>query len=149
MEKSNKQEQQITPNKAIIKAILNFASMMPMLLGVIGLISILQIYVTPQMLSTLFGYNIFTDITTGTFIGAISSGNPAMSYIISESLLTQGVTLYAVTAFILAWVTLGIVQLPAEASVFGVKFTVYKNLLTLISTMCIAYLTIVTLKVIG
>ena len=146
--KNNKQEKQLSANQAIIKAILNFTSMAPMLLGVIGLIAILQIYVTPYMLSNLFGYSTFTDISTGTLIGAVSSGNPAMSYIISESLMSEGVSLYAVTAFILAWVTLGIVQLPAEASVFGVRFTIYKNILTLFSTMIVAYLTILTLQVI-
>jgi len=120
--------------------------MTPMLVGVIGFVGILQTYVTPDMLSKLFGYSTTTDIFTGTLIGAISSGNPAISYIISDQLLQQGVTLYAVTAFILAWITLGIVQLPAEASVFGLRFTFYKNILTLFSTMLVAYCTILTLK---
>jgi len=121
--------------------------MMPMLLGVIGLIGIMQTYITPDMLSTLFGYGVVADIGTGTLMGAISAGNPAVSYIISEELLGQGVTLYAVTAFILAWVTLGMVQLPAEVSVFGVRFTLYKNILTLLSTMLVAYFTVMTLEV--
>jgi len=143
-----KQEQQITLKIAFKKALNNFLSMTPMLLGVIGLVSIMQTYITPEMLSHLFGYGITTDIFTGTFIGAISSGNPAVSYIISDQLLNQGVTLYAVSAFILAWVTLGIVQLPAELSVFGLKFTFYKNILTLFATMLVAYCTVLTLQVI-
>ncbi len=136
----------ITPNQAIIKSLITFISMMPMLLGVIGLISLFQIYISSDILATLFGYSTFLDISMGTAIGAISSGNPAMSYIIGENLLHDGVSLYAVTAFILAWVTLGIVQLPAEASVFGLKFTIYKNVLTIFSTMIIAYITILTLQ---
>jgi len=143
-----KQSEKITLKIAFLKALNNFLSMTPMLLGVIGLVSIMQTYVTPEMLSHLFGYGITTDIFTGTLIGAISSGNPAVSYIISEQLLNQGVTLYAVGAFILAWVTLGIVQLPAEASVFGLKFTFYKNILTLFATMLVAYFTVLTLQVI-
>jgi len=142
-----KQEQPITAKKALKKAIMSLISMMPMLLGVIGLIGIMQTYITPDMLSTLFGYGVVADIGTGTLMGAISAGNPAVSYIIAEELLTQGVTLYAVTAFILAWVTLGIVQLPAEASVFGLRFTVYKNILTLLSTILVAYFTVITLQV--
>ena len=142
-----KAEQPITAKKALKKAIMSLISMMPMLLGVIGLIGIMQTYITPDMLSTLFGYGLVADIGTGTLMGAISAGNPAVSYIIAEELLTQGVTLYAVTAFILAWVTLGIVQLPAEASVFGLRFTLYKNILTLLSTMLVAYFTVITLQV--
>ncbi|MBU1669192.1 permease [bacterium] len=126
---------------------MNLITMMPMLLGVIGLIGIMQTYITPDMLSKLFGYGVVADIGTGTLMGAISAGNPAVSYIIAEELLTQGVTLYAVTAFILAWVTLGIVQLPAETSVFGLRFTLYKNILTLLSTMLVAYFTVITLQV--
>ncbi|MEA2050426.1 MAG: permease [Campylobacterota bacterium] len=143
----NKNKKDISANQAILKSINSFASILPMLLGVVGLISILQVYTTPEMLSKLFGYNTISDISIGTFVGSISSGNPAMSYVIAEGLLNEGVSLYAITAFILAWVTLGIVQLPAEASVFGIKFTVYKNILTLLSTMIISFLTIITLGI--
>ena len=144
-----KNEQPITAKKALKKAIMNLISMMPMLFGVIGFIGIIQTYITPDMLSTLFGYGMVADIGTGTLMGAISAGNPAVSYIIAEELLGQGVTLYAVTAFILAWVTLGMVQLPAEASVFGLRFTLYKNILTLLSTMLVAYFTVITLQVLA
>ena len=142
-----KQEKQLTPKQALKKAFLNFLSMTPMLVAVILLVGMMQTYVTSDMLSNLFGYTIATDILTGTFIGAISSGNPAISYIISDGLLQEGVSLYAVSAFILGWVTLGIVQLPAEFSVFGFKFALYKNILTLLSTLFVAFLTVVTLKV--
>lgn len=144
-----KQEEPITAKKAIKKALMNFVSMTPMLLGVIGLVGIMQTYITPDLLSSLFGYNLIADIGTGTAMGAISAGNPAVSYIIAEELLKQGITLYAMSAFILAWVTLGIVQLPAEVSIFGLRFTVYKNILTLLSTMFVAYLTVITLEVIS
>lgn len=145
--KNHNQNQPITLRIAFQKALNNFLSMTPMLLGIIGFVAIMQTYVTPQMLSHLFGYGTTTDIFTGTLTGAISSGNPAVSYIISDQLLHQGVTLYAVSAFTLSWVTLGIIQLPAEASVFGLKFTFYKNILTLFATMFVAYLTVFTLQV--
>ncbi|MEA3499357.1 MAG: permease [Campylobacterota bacterium] len=145
--KQNKKNEQISIKKAFKKALNNFLSMTPMLLGVIGLVGIMQTFVTSDMLSNLFGYTVVTDLFTGTFIGAISSGNPAISYIISEGLLAEGVSLYAVSAFILGWVTLGIVQLPAEVSVFGYRFAFYKNLFTLLSTLMVAFLTVVTLEV--
>jgi len=133
--------------KAFIKALYTFLSIIPMLLGVILLIGIFQNYITTDMLKTLFGFSIPTDIFTGTFFGAISSGHPITSYIIGEELLNGGVTIYAVSAFVLAWVTLGIIQLPAEASIFGIKFTIIKNILTLFSTLIIAYLSVITLAI--
>jgi uncharacterized membrane protein YraQ (UPF0718 family) len=141
-----KQNEPMTAKKAISKATMSILTMMPMLLGVIGLVALMQIYVTPGMLAQLFGHGSVADISTGTVAGAISSGNPAVSYLIADGLLKQGVSLYAVTAFILSWVTLGIVQLPAEASVFGLRFTLYKNILTLISTILVAFFTVLTLK---
>lgn len=139
--------QPITVKQAFLKAFKSFVSILPMIFAVVLLVGVLQTYVTPDMLTKLFGYSIITDVGTGTLFGAISSGNPVMSYIIGDELLENGVSLYAIAAFILSWVTLGIVQLPAEASVFGIHFTIYKNVLTLISTIFVAVCTVLTLKV--
>jgi uncharacterized membrane protein YraQ (UPF0718 family) len=76
-------------------------------------------------------------------------GNALVSYILGGKLLEQGVSLYAVTAFVLSWVTLGVVQLPLEAQMLGLRFTVARNLLALIFTMLTAILTVQTLGVLG
>ncbi len=126
------------------KAAFGVIEMSPMLLGVIGLVGLMQMYVTPQMIASAFGYGIFIDTIIGTFSGAISSGNAAVSYLIGGELLEEGTSLYAVTAFILSWVTLGFVQLPAEAMALGFRFTVYRNLLSFIATITIAIATAAT-----
>ena len=128
------------------KAAFGFISMSPMLLGVIGLVGIMQIYVTPDRLSSAFGNGMFVDTLVGTFTGAISSGNPAVSYVVGGELLEEGTSLYAVTAFILSWVTLGFIQLPAEAAALGFRFTLYRNLLSLIATVMIAIATAETIE---
>ncbi len=104
----------------------------------------MQIYLTPDMLARLFGYGPVLDTLSGTLAGAVSMGQGMISYVVAEGLMEQGVSHYALSAFILSWITLGFVQLPAEASVFGIKFTVYRNILTLISTIIIAYATVYT-----
>ncbi|MCK5294921.1 MAG: permease [Arcobacteraceae bacterium] len=131
--------------KAFINSTKSFISTLPMIIAVTGLVGLLQIYITPMMLSNLFGYSDISDTLVGTFIGAISSGNGAISYVIAQGLQEQGVSIYALGAFVLAWVTLGFVQLPAEASVFGVRFTIIRNILALISTMLISYFTVITI----
>jgi len=125
---------------------MSFISILPMIIAVTGLIGLFQVYVTTDMLSTLFGYSTVSDIIVGTFAGAVSSGNAAISYVIAEGLQSQGVSVYALSTFVLAWVTLGFVQLPAEASVFGLKFTSYRNILTLLSTIFISYLAVITTR---
>jgi len=139
-----KKEPQVTFKKAFISSFISFISILPMIVAVVGLIGLFQTYITANMLSNLFGFSTFYDTIVGTFTGAISSGNGAISYVIAKGLQDQGVSLYALSAFILAWVTLGFVQLPAEASIFGVKFTVYRNILSLLSTVIISYLAVIT-----
>jgi hypothetical protein len=57
--------------------------------------------------------------------------------------------MYAVTAFILSWVTLGFVQLPLEAKVLGTRFTLYRNILALIGTVLVSLATVATLRLIS
>jgi len=146
MKNSNKIKSQETPTlkKAFTKALISFISITPMLIAVMGLVGLMQIYVTPDILSTFFGHGSLVDTLVGTLAGAISMGQGMISYVVAEGLMEQGVSLYALSAFILAWVTLGFVQLPAEASVFGVRFTFYRNVLTLLSTIIVAYATVLT-----
>jgi len=130
------------PFKQVLKrSALNFFSMTPMLFGVIGLVGLFQVLVTPKMLASLFQGNPFMDTLIGTVTGGISAGHPMISYVLGGELLKQGISLYAVSAFILSWVTLGLIQIPAEIEVFGKPFTLYRNILAFIFTLIIAVLT--------
>ncbi len=124
----------------------SFLAMTPLLLGVMGLVGLFQVLVTPEMLASLFQDNPLLDTVIGTLSGAISAGNPIVSYLIGGELVEQGISLYAVSAFILSWVTLGLIQLPAEVEVFGGRFTLYRNILSLVFTMLIAGATTLTLQ---
>ncbi len=148
-----KQQQQTkTPDsppsffKVLKKSALSFFAMAPMLLGVIGLVGLFQTLVTPEMLATLFQGNPFVDTLIGTVTGGVSAGHPMISYVLGGELLKQGVSHYAVTAFILSWVTLGLIQIPAEVEVFGKRFTLYRNILAFIFTLIIAILTSFTVQ---
>lgn len=143
----NKDKQKPTFKTSLLKATSSFIAILPMLFGVILLIGLLQTYVTSQMIQSLFQNNLLLDMISGTLFGAVSSGNPITSYIISEELLNKNISLFTITAFILSWVTLSLVHLLAETSVFGIKFTLLKNILTFLSTLFVAYLTVVTLQV--
>lgn len=135
--------------KVFQKSTLSFVAVMPLLLGVIGLVGLFQTLVTPQMLASLFRGQPLADTLIGTLSGAISSGNPIVSYLIGGELLQQGISLYAVTAFLLSWVTLGLIHLPAEVEVFGGRFTLYRNLLAFLFTVLIALLTSFTIQVLA
>ena len=132
--------------QALISTFKSLYTIMPMLFAVIGLVGLFQAAVSPQMLHSLFSGSPLQDTFIGTLIGGVSVGQPFLSYIIGGELLKEGISLYAVTAFILAWVTFGIMQLPLEWAIFGARFTIVRNLLGFIFALLIALATAVTLS---
>ena len=120
--------------------------MFPMLLAILLLLGIFDVYITKDILLSFFISNNFVDTITGTLLGGVLTGNPMISYILGGELTDAGVSLYAVTAFILSWVTIGLVQLPAEVEVFGLRFTFYRTLFTFITTILVSLATVLTVN---
>lgn len=56
-------------------------------------------------------------------------------------------SLLAVTAFIMAWTTVGVAMLPLEATFLGKRFAVLRNVINFVFAILIAVLTVATLKV--
>ncbi len=123
--------------------------MLPLLFAIVGLVGLFEVFITNKMLASLFTGDPFKDTIIGTIAGAIAVGQALISYIIGGEMLHQGISLYAVSAFILSWVTLGVVQLPAEAEVLGLRFTIYRNLLSLLFTILVCVATVWTLQAIA
>ena len=67
-----------------------------------------------------------------------------MHYVIGGEMLEQGVSLFAMTAFITAWVIIGLVQLPAEMAALGKKFALIRNALAMVLCIAISILTVLT-----
>ncbi len=124
--------------RSLKNATLGIVAILPMMLGIVGLVGIFRAFITREMLASLFTGEAVHDTLIGTFAGMIAVGQALVSYVLGGELLGQGVSLYAVAAFILAWVTLGVVQLPLEAEVFGVRFTLLRNLLAFLFTIVTA-----------
>ena len=93
---------------------------LPILLGTMLIIS-LALLIPKSFYVTIFRGNLLVDSIVGAIIGSVSAGNPITSYIIGGELLKQGISLLAVTAFLVAWVTVGMIQLPAEIMMLGKK----------------------------
>ena len=108
----------------------------------------IPIYQVDAFTSHVFSGNPALDTIVGACLGSIFAGNPVNSYIIGRELLNYDVSLFAVTAFILAWVTVGIVQLPAEIAAFGKKFALLRNGFAFIMSILIALLTVGLLRLI-
>lgn len=50
---------------------------------------------------------------------------------------------------IVSWVTVGVVQLPAEALLLGGRFAMLRNLLSFLFAIVIAFLIVATLRLLG
>ncbi len=131
------------------RSAIGFLMMMPMILGVVGLVGLFQTLITPQLLKSLFSGHVLYDTLIGTIAGGVAAGQAMVSYIIGGELMQEGVSMYAVAAFVLSWVTLGVVQLPLEVEVLGVRFTILRNVLAFVFTILIALATVATVELLS
>lgn len=143
---SSKQNKTHSFKQSLISASAMIMNIIPMILAIVGLVGLFNAFISTQMIRSLFTGSIFYDTFISTIAGSISVGQPVVSYIIGGELSASGISLYAVTAFILSFVTLGIVQLPMEYSLFGSRFTIIRNLLSFLFAMLIAILTVYLLE---
>lgn len=116
----------------------NLMMIAPMLLAIIGLVGLFKTYITPEMLKSLFNGSPLHDMLVGVGVGGVSVGQPFLSYLVGGELLENGASFYGVTAFILSFVTLGVVQLPMSFSIFGLRFTLIQNVLALLFSFVLA-----------
>ncbi|MGM5482465.1 MAG: permease [Nanobdellota archaeon] len=123
---------------AFNRAFKSLVNVLPIMLGVIFLIGLLKILVPQDFYNSIFGFNLVLDTLIGSVVGSIMAGNPITSYVIGGEFLQQGISLWAVTAFLVSWVTVGLVQLPAEAMVLGKKFSILRNGICLVFSFIVS-----------
>jgi len=133
--------------QAANKALNNLKQIFPIMIGILILLSMINILVSKDFYEKIFTSNLILDPFIGVTLGSISAGTPITSYIIGGELLKQGVSIIAVIAFILGWVTVGIIQLPIEISTLGKRFAITRNIVSFLSAIIIAILIFFTLKI--
>ena len=132
----------------LFKAFKSFGTSLPIILGVILVLGLFRTFVSKQMLSAVFTGEFLRDTIVGALIGSISAGNPVNSYIIGGELVKENVSLIAITSFLVAWVTVGIIQFPAEATILGRRFACVRNILGYILAILVSIATVKTLLII-
>jgi uncharacterized membrane protein YraQ (UPF0718 family) len=115
----------------------SFRFSLPIIFSVLLVVAFVQSIVPEELYSKIFTGNIILDPIIGAIFGSISIGNPIVSYVIADGLLTNGVSHVAITAFIVAWVSVGIIQLPAESYYLGKRFAFVRNLTSFIGAILI------------
>jgi len=121
--------------------------MLPILVGVVLLMGLFNTLVPSKTLASIFSNNTILNTLWGACLGSILTGNPINSYVIGGELLQRGISLFAVTALLIAWVTVGIVQLPAEIAALGKRFAILRNAICFLLSLPIAFLTATTINI--
>ena len=121
-----------------------FFKVSPMIVAVLALSALLLTFIPAEQVKNVFTGNPVTDTLFGTLTGGIMVGNAMISYILGGELLNMNISMYAVTAFLWAWVSIGYVQIPMEISFFGKRFTFAKNILSIVFTLIISILIVAT-----
>ncbi len=128
----------------LLKTINLFKTVLPILFGMLLLINLLNPLLATHYADWFNGHYLH-DTLIGALAGSISFGIPITSYIVGGELVGKGVSLLAVTAFIMAWTTVGVAMLPLEAAFLGKKFALIRNLLNFLFAIILAALTVFTL----
>jgi hypothetical protein len=128
------------------KFIQTLKMMLPMMFGILLLVSLITTVWSSQI-PKIFSGNIFLDPLLGALAGSISFGIPLTSYVVGGELLAKGVSLIAVTAFVMAWTTVGVAMLPIEARFLGKSFAIRRNIINFVFSILVAISTVATLKI--
>jgi hypothetical protein len=115
------------------------------MIGLLLLINLINIFISDYY-SKIFTGNLILDPLIGAFAGSFSFGTPITSYILGGELLKNGVSLIAITAFIISWTTVGTMMIPLEATFLGKKFALVRNGLNFIFAIIISIITVLTLN---
>lgn len=136
-----------TPQKqlalaALKKTLKQFSAMLPVLLGVIMIMGLVQAFLSRELILRIFSKNPLMDTIIGTFTGSIFAGNPINSYVIGQSLLELGAGWPGVCALMFSWVSIGLVQMPAEVQSMGLRFAMVRYGATFAITITASLLTV-------
>jgi uncharacterized membrane protein YraQ (UPF0718 family) len=115
--------------------------MTPLLLSIFALIGLFQEFVPSELIDTWLGAdNRFLSLLNGGLVGAVAIGPPVAAFPIAGSFIATGAWPPAAAAFIVSWVSVGVITLPVEAEVFGWRFALWRNLITFCAALLIGLL---------
>lgn len=123
-----------------------FLKMLPLIFGILLLVSMLNVLIPKETYVKFFTGNLILDALKGSFLGSVLTGNPITGYVLADNFLKNGVSMVAVTSFLVAWVTVGVVQLPAEIIALGKRFALARNISSFVFSILVAIVTVLLLK---
>ena len=132
--------------KSLKKSTTGILNSVPIFLGIIIITGVLKNVLTADIIKKIITGGELAGAIIASLVGGIFAGNPVNSYILSGELLKNGISLFVVTAFIVSWVTVGVVQLPAESLLLGKNFAYIRNFTSLMLSIAVAAITVLLMR---
>ncbi len=124
-------------------------AVLPILTGMLLLIGAAVTLLPQRISAAIFTGNPLWDALKGSALGSVAAGMPVFSYVLGKGLVDAGVGMTTVTALILSWVTVGMVQLPAESLLLGHRFALVRNAVSFILAVFAALLVSWTMRLLA
>ncbi len=116
----------------------SLARVFPLLIAIFGLIGLFQVFLPPELIEEWLGSTSgLGSLLIGGLLGAVAIGPPVAAFPLADSLLDAGAWPPAAAAFVVSWISVGIVTLPFEAEVFGLRFALSRNLIAFLAALLI------------
>ncbi len=113
----------------------------PMLAAIFGLIGLFQVFIPAELIERWLGASSsWTALLTGGLLGAVAIGPPVAAFPLAGSMLDAGAWPPAAAAFVVSWISVGVITLPFEAEVFGLRFALSRNAIAFVSALLIGLL---------
>lgn len=123
---------------SLIKGLRMFWGILPLLVGVLALVSLVLAAVTPEMLQHLLSGSGPLPFFTALGIGSIALMPGFIAYPLAGLLRQNGASTPVLAAFITSLMMVGVLTLPVEARFFGWRVSLLRNGLALVGAVLIA-----------
>ena len=127
---------------AIKKNTIALLKLIPLFISIVLLINMIKVVVGYDFYKWAVKGNLLVNSFIFNIVGSVLAGNAAISYYLASDMIKYGINLVLVVIFILAWSTVGIVQMPAESVLLGKKFAITRNTIAFLTNIILAVIVV-------
>ncbi len=126
--------------KALKIAWTSFIRILPMMLGIIGLIGLVLTLLAPATIQAVFNNAQWWSTALAAVLGSLTIMPAFIAFPLAASFLREGAGVMPIAAFVTTLTMVGIVTAPMEISFFGRRLTLWRNILSFFAAIIIAYI---------
>ena len=131
--------------QALRSALRSGAGLAPTLLGILVVIGLIMGFVTSATIGRILGEGSgIIGVLTAALLGSVLHIPSLVSFPLGGSLLRSGASVTVIAVFITTLTMVGFMTLPMEISILGKRFTLLRNVLSIIAALIIGLLVGVT-----